>query len=94
MESKEELYHQGHNPFYYETFNDEECTRVLFGLETLQIPYTRVPAQDRDVRSLRFYLQDRPSLVKLHKFLNEAHPSINKGDAYSKYELVYENSFI
>ena len=67
MESKDELFHHGHNPYYFETFNDEECSRVLFGLETLQIPYTRVPCEDHDVRSLRFYVQDRASLVKLHK---------------------------
>jgi hypothetical protein len=94
MESKEELYHHGRNPYYFETFNDEICARVLFALESLRIPYTRVPYQDNDVRSLRFYVQDRPSLIKLHKFLDQAHPSLEQGDAYAKYELVYENSFI
>ena len=94
MESKEELYHHGHNPYYLETFNDEECTHALFALETLRIPYTRVPHEDHDVRCLRFYVQDRASLIKLHTFLNDAHPSIEQGDAYEKYELVYENSFI
>ena len=94
MESKAELFHHGHNPYYFETFSDEQCARVLFGLEILQTPYTRVPHQDNDVRSLRFYLKDRASLVKLHQYLDNAHPSIGKGDAYAKYELVYENSFI
>ena len=94
MESKAELYHHGHNPYYFETFNDETCAHVLFALETLQVPYTRIPYQDHDVRSLRFYLKDRPALIKLHKFLDEAHPSFEDGDAYAKYELVYENSFI
>ena len=94
MESKEELYHHGRNPYYFETFSDEICTRVLFALESLRMPYTRVPYQDQGVRSLRFYVQDRPSLIKLHKFLDQAHPSLEQGDAYAKYELVYENSFI
>ena len=94
MESKEELYHQGTNPYYFETFNDEVCTKVLFAIETLRIAYTRIPYQDNGIRSLRFYVQDRPSLIKLHKFLKEAHPTIEAGDAYEKYELVYENSFI
>lgn len=94
MESKEELYHDGTNPYYFEAFNDEECTRVLFALEALRIPYTRMPYQDHDVRSLRFYLQDRRSIVQLHKFLKDAHPTVGSGDNYEKYELVYENSFI
>lgn len=94
MESKEELYHNGGNPFYFEAFNDEMCTRTLFALEVLRLPYTRVPVEDHGVRSLRFYVRDRASLNSLRKFLEEAHPSIEKGDAFAKYELVYENSFV
>lgn len=94
MESKKELYHHGSNPFYFEAFSDEMCTRVLYALELLRLPYTRVPHEDHDVRSLRFYVQDRSSLVALHKYLDEADPSFVKEDAQGKYELVYENSFI
>lgn len=94
MESKKELYHHGGNPFYFEAFNDETCTRVLFALEVLRLPYTRVPYEDHGVRSLRFYVQDRQSLISLHKYLDEVNPSIQKGSAMEKYELVYENSFI
>jgi len=94
MESKEELYHHGRNPYYFETFSDEICARVLFALESIRIPYTRVPYQDHDVRSLRFYVQDRPSLIKLHKFLDQANSSFEEADDNSKYDLVYENSFV
>lgn len=94
MESKEELYHHGLNPHYFETFNDEMCMRVLFALESLRIPYTRIPYHHHDVRSLRFYVQDGKSLEKLRKFLEQAHPTISNGDDYAKYELVYENSFV
>ena len=94
MESKEELYHHGENPFYFEALNDKMCTRVLFALEVLRLPYTRVPHEDHGVRALRFYVQDRPSLISLHKYLDESHSSIEKSDAVGKYELVYENSFV
>ncbi|MGC3944066.1 MAG: hypothetical protein QM762_05990 [Chryseolinea sp.] len=94
MESKEELYHHGGNPFYYEVLNDEICAQVLFALEVLRLPYTRVPHEDHGVRSLRFYVQDRQSLISLHKYLDEVNPTGQKDDALQKYELVYENSFI
>ena len=94
MESKEELYHHGGNPFYFEAFNDKICTRVLFALEVLRLPYTRVPYEDHGVRSLRFYVQDRQSLVALHQYLDDANASIQTGHLMEKYELVYENSFI
>lgn len=94
MESKKELYHHGLNPNYFEAFSEEMCSRVLFELELLQIPYTRVPHQDNEIKSLRFYLPNARALTKLRRSLQNAHPSFRQGDAYEKYELVYENSFV
>ena len=93
MESKEELYRHGLNPYYFETFNDDECVHVLFALELLRIPYTRVPHQDHEVKSLRFYLRDQASLETLRKGMADGY-DLEGHDAYSKYALVYENSFV
>lgn len=94
MESKEELYHQGLNPHYFEAFDEDVCARVLFALESLGIPYTRVPHEDHGVRSLRFYLQDAVSLNKLDRVMNETEAPGENSDSLARYQLVYENSFV
>lgn len=94
MESKEELYHQGLNPHYFEAFDEDACARVLFALESLRTPYTRVPHEDRGVRSLRFYVQDAVSLNKLEHIMMETDTVNENSDSFAKYQLVYENSFV
>lgn len=94
MESKKELYHHGLNPHFIETFSEEMCSRVLFELELLKIPYTRIPYQQGEIKSLRFYLAGARDLSRLQRSMKNAHPSFQPGDAYEKYELVYENSFV
>jgi len=93
MESKAELYHHGLNPYYFETFNDDQCIHVLFALESLRIPYTRVARLDHDVKSLCFYLPDNASLEQLRKSIEDGQ-YFTGDEAYSKYALVYENSFV
>lgn len=94
MESKKELYHHGLNPNFVESFDNEMCAQMLFALESLRIPYTRIPFHDHDVRSLRFYLADEQSVMDVKKFLSVAHPASGANDPYEKYKLVYENSFV